>query len=314
MFKTCVDIAAPVGLAGQACADPCAHSRGKAALSAHGGKNVRMRGLLAMVMAIACGTCAAAAQPDTPIRVLFVGNSITYVGNLPAVLNTLAASQHRFVRSDMIVRGGATLMDRLTDGSVERALAQRHYDYVVLQERGGDLLCSFGPKSCRDAVFALHRLARAVRAHGAKPIYLGTYQTLPIVSTHLVAAEARASARWSIAYVAVSDRLQLGMKSHPAEAWLYADGAHPGHALALLEATLLYRALFGMDPLAVDLEVDAPMYKPDARFSPASPTSQGIARDGVAMGQSYPKPTVAAILEVAAAKIPGDEPNPAPSP
>jgi hypothetical protein len=263
-----------------------------------------MHRLFAFAIALLCSCCASAAQEHAPVRVLFVGNSITYVGNLPAVLDALAASQMRPVQSDMIVRGGATLTDRIADRSVERAVSLRHYDYVVLQERGGDLLCSFGPKSCKDAVAALGGLARIARARGAKPVCLGTYQTNPMVSRHLVAAESEAAARWSVAYVPTSDRLQAGMQAHPSAGWLYADGAHPGHDLALLEAVLLYRELFGTAPVPVDLRVDAPMYTPHAKFTPPSPTSKGNSQDGIASSQSYSKSTIAAVLDVAATKAP----------
>lgn len=60
------------------------------------------------------------------IRILFVGNSLTYVGNLPAVLQHLATANHKLMEVDMIVKGGATLTERVADGSVERALQAKH--------------------------------------------------------------------------------------------------------------------------------------------------------------------------------------------
>ncbi|HET6913028.1 MAG TPA: hypothetical protein VFH71_06760 [Rhodanobacteraceae bacterium] len=67
---------------------------------------------------------AIAAPP--PVRILFVGNSLTYVGNLPAVLDALATANGRRVQSDMIVKGGATLTQWLARGSVQKALNARH--------------------------------------------------------------------------------------------------------------------------------------------------------------------------------------------
>ena len=62
---------------------------------------------------------------DPPaLRLLFVGNSLVYVGNLPAVFDALARRNGRSVQSDMLVKGGATLSDRLEDGSVESALGE----------------------------------------------------------------------------------------------------------------------------------------------------------------------------------------------
>ncbi|HEV2607796.1 MAG TPA: hypothetical protein VGT79_07430, partial [Xanthomonadaceae bacterium] len=99
-----------------------------------------------------------------------MGNSLTYVGNLPAVLGALAAANGRSLQADMIVKGGATLTERLGDGSVTRVLARRHYDFVVLQERGGDFLCGFEPTKCRDAKASTTALVRIARNASAEPL------------------------------------------------------------------------------------------------------------------------------------------------
>lgn len=106
-----------------------------------------------------CVAIADAAVPK-PVQVLFVGNSLTYVGNLPAVLEALAADNGKSLQADMLVKGGATLTQWLESGAVQRALQARHYDYVVLQERGNDFACGFGPQVCKDSRHALHALAK----------------------------------------------------------------------------------------------------------------------------------------------------------
>jgi hypothetical protein len=258
--------------------------------------------LLSIIIAIAslCASCVSDKQAQSPIRLLFVGNSLTYVGNLPAVLDALAASNKKSLQSDMIVKGGATLTERVADGSVERALAANPYDYVVLQERGGDTICAFGPTSCQDADASLSALAHIVAAHGAKPILLGTYQAMPQVSTELVGAESVAASRLSIAYVPVSDRFQTAIESAPAAEWLFADRAHPGHDLVLLEAALLYRQVFGALPSPGGFSVHAPMYGPNAKFSAPSPTSHSAASQDVAPLHIYTADRVATALAIAA--------------
>src|SRR5690606_7001500 len=108
--------------------------------------------VLGLLLAVACAQITDRANKT---RVLFVGNSLTYVGNLPAVFDALSHANNHGSRSDMIVAGGGTLTDRVDDGSVERALANGDYTHVVLQERGGDFMCSFGPASCQNARSAL---------------------------------------------------------------------------------------------------------------------------------------------------------------
>lgn len=257
--------------------------------------------LPSIIIAVAsvCASCASVQQSQIPLRLLFVGNSLTYVGNLPAVLDALAASREKAVQSDMIVKGGATLTDRVTDGSVARALVAKRYDYVVLQERGGDIICAFGPTSCKNANASLAELAHLVAARGAKPILLGTFQTMPQVSAELVRAESAAASRLSIAYIPVSDRLQTAIQSAPGAEWLYADQAHPGHDLVLLEAALLYRQLFDVLPNATGFSVRAPMYKPNAKFSEPAPISSGVPSKDVTAAHTYSADRIGVVLAIA---------------
>jgi hypothetical protein len=255
-----------------------------------------------LAIAILCAACVSVQRAQDPVRLLFVGNSLTYVGNLPAVLDALSASSKKSLQSDMIVNGGATLTERVADGSVERALAAKRYDYVVLQERGGDTICAFGPTSCKDADASLGVLARIAATHGAKPILLGTYQIMPQVSTELVGAESAAASRLSIAYVSVSDRFQTAIESAPAADWLFADHAHPGHDLVLLEAALLYRQVFGALPNPAGFSVHAPMYGPNTNFSVPSPTSHSLASRVTPPLHIYTADRIANVLAIAAGR------------
>ena len=261
-----------------------------------------MRRLLLSIIVVAslCASCVSVHHASRPVRVLFVGNSVIYVGNLPAVLDTLATSNKRPVVSDMIVKGGATLTDHVANGSVERALAAERYDFVVLQERGGDVICAFSPTSCKDSEAALSTLTRLAAIHGAKPIFLGTYQTLPQASTALIEAESAATSRFPIGYVPVSGLFQTAVGSAPSAEWLYADHAHPGHDLILLEAALLYRQIFGTLPRSSGFSVHAPMYGPNAKFAPPSPTSRSVASQGISRLHTYTADRVAAVLAIAA--------------
>ena len=195
-----------------------------------------------------------------PQRVLFVGNSLTYVGNLPAVYSALAADNGHAMHSDMIVRGGATLSQRVADGSVARALESNRYAVIVLQERGGDLMCSFGPDSCVDSRAAIKALVALAREHGADVVLLGTYQPNPRASQRLIEMEAVAAKEAGIVYVEVSEKLRHLRNEAPDLAWFAEDGMHPGPDLTLLNAMLVYQALHGVLPTPDALTVDAPIY------------------------------------------------------
>jgi hypothetical protein len=254
-------------------------------------------GFKAVLCAAALFACGCAARPgDTSdaVRVLFVGNSLTYVGNLPAVLEAQAHADGRGLSTQMLVQGGATLDDRVRDGSVAGLLQREHFDYVVLQERGGDVLC-FQPGACEASERAHVALGELAHAHGAVPIVLGTYQPLPAASRALVDAERDLATKLAARFVPVSEGFRCARAAAPALDWYAADGMHPGHDLTLLVATRLYVAIFGAVPQAHALTVSAPMYGPDARFDGSRPAAVQSVRapDGA---HRYDAARVAAII------------------
>jgi hypothetical protein len=253
--------------------------------------------VLAALLACFCGTAGAAGQK--PLHILFVGNSLTYVGNLPAVLQALAAGNGKSLQADMLVRGGATLTQWLDSGAVQAALGARHYDKVVLQERGYDFACGFGPQVCEDARHALRALADITRKAGAQPILLGTYQTAPEASQAIVAAESRAAQGENIPYIAVSHRLNEGREQFQHADW-FAEAGHPGHDLVLLEAVLLYQQLYGMAPQAKALDVRAPMFVPGSKFAPPAPVSLPLLPEvALAGGYDYSRTEMANAIKLA---------------
>ena len=215
---------------------------------------------LLLLVALLCCACSTPGRRFAEGRVLFVGNSLIYVGNTPAVYAALSASAGRPVATDMIVRGGATLHQRLTDGSVARALQDQRYSVLVLQERGGDLMCSFGRPSCAQSRQAVEDLAILARNHGTRVFLLGTYQANPQASRELVAMESEAAAAAGIPYIEVSETLQQLRAEAPELKWFAADGMHPGTDLALLNGLLVHRAVQGALPAPMALTVQAPIY------------------------------------------------------
>jgi len=197
----------------------------------------------------------------------------------------------------MIVQGGATLSQRVADGSVARALSGGTYTALVLQERGGDFMCSFGPDSCVQAREALKQLAELGRSKGVKVVLLGTYQPDAMASRKLVETESQAASEANIPYVEVSEKLQRLRREHPQLTWLASDGMHPGKDLALLNGVLIYRELHGAMPRVQPLSVDAPIYgstsglKASVRASNAPPP-----RSDTPMGVQYSSAVVSALL------------------
>ena len=216
--------------------------------------------LFALPLLLTLLSCGAVDQPLQSTKVLFVGNSLTYVGNVPAVYSAIAQSNGHDSPSDMIVRGGATLSQRVGDGSVERALKEGKYTHLVIQERGGDLMCSFGPDDCTQAREAVLALADIGRRNGVAVLLLGTYQQDPSASRRLIESESLAARSAGIPYIEVSGKLQHLRATAPELSWFAADDIHPGRDLALLNALLVYQTIHDALPQPGPLTVAAPIY------------------------------------------------------
>lgn len=214
--------------------------------------------LLAMLFTSAANAAAARTEPT---RALFVGNSLIYVGNLPATFAAMSEANGHPVHSQMIVRGGATLSQRVADGSVQQALKTQRPAMLVLQEQGGALLCMPNKDACTQSQAALIALSEAASKSGARALLLGSYQGNPRASVALVERESAAAKQAGIPYVEISEALRNASAAAPDLKWFDADGMHPGPALTLLDAIQLYRAIHGRFPER-GFTVDAPIYGP----------------------------------------------------
>lgn len=216
------------------------------------------RALRGWLLCTAIVLLSACMEATPPVRVLIVGNSLSYGANLPGVLEGLAASQGHDWEVTIIAKGGATLTQHLQQGELTDALAANRYDVLILQERGGDHLCLFGPGSCEEAREALDALGKAGRDMGARTMLLGTYQGDPRSSERLVQAERHAAEQAGMAYLDVSTGLQRGMESSTPQEWFAEDGMHPGPTLGLLQALVAYHGIEGRWPRPVSFDSRVP--------------------------------------------------------
>ena len=182
-------------------------------------------------------------------RVLFIGNSLTYVNNLPSAFASLApASVH--ISVDMIARAGASLEDYEHDPVVMHALATGGYTDVILQERGGNATCTPG---CEKHMAAFERtdqatvaLARDARAGGARVYYLGTWQRASReISEGEVRGERRIATLADIPLIELSETRRRLMENYPDAVWTHADGEHPGQTMTALMALRTWRVVMG---------------------------------------------------------------------
>ena len=91
-----------------------------------------MKKIIALLF-ILCGFTSAIAQQTK--KILFIGNSYTYVNDLPLLLANVAESVGDSVIYDSNCIGGYTLQLHSTNATTLQKINQGDFDFVVLQEQ-----------------------------------------------------------------------------------------------------------------------------------------------------------------------------------
>ncbi len=194
-------------------------------------------------------------------NVLFIGNSYTYVNDLPGMTVQFAHSGGAAVQQTSVTLGGATLAGIIAQTQAVATIAQGGWRFVVLQgqsvEPAGDLA---------DFLPAAHTLSDDAHAAGATVAF---YQTWPrkagdalyqqawtggtpqalaklLKDGYQQAADQNAGIR-----VPVGDAWMLALAQYPEINLYQADGSHPVTAGTYLAACVFSVTLFSVDPMVV---------------------------------------------------------------
>lgn len=198
-----------------------------------------------------------------PLYILFIGNSYTYVNELPWVLKALTLSagpRARPVEVDMEAYPSATLKSHLDDGYAARAIHSRQWDYVVIQEQSHLENAKtiddprIGPVDVPGDPARFYKYARRldtmVRNAGARSIFLMTWapKVHPSEQATLSNAYRTISRELNEKVAPVGEAFAVAIREHP-EVGLYGpDGRHPSKAGTYLAACVLYRLLENDSP------------------------------------------------------------------
>ncbi len=191
-----------------------------------------------LALAVAGSTSAA---PPEPLRVLFVGNSLTQANDLPAQVARLAAATGRSLEYKTVAFGGFNLEDHWNQGDARTALATGDYDVLVMQQGPSAL-----PESQVDLKLWTGRWADEARASGTRPALWTVWPE-----------SWRQGALSDVIYSYRQAAVAAGADVYPAgAAWLFAwqcrpslglygpDGFHPSPLGTYAAALVVYGRLF----------------------------------------------------------------------
>ncbi len=208
-----------------------------------------------------------AADTMGPLRVLFIGNSYTYVNDLPGTIRALGAATPGFaIEVDSVVEPGARLWDHLDHTGARARIASRPWNIVVIQGQ------SLEPVT-ENRSFTTYAvpLANAVRDAGARtvwyetwarragePFYRGAFEvnygaTTPDIMTSRLDGAYQALANANGGIVARAGiAWQRSLRDLPAINLYDPDGSHPSPEGTLLTACVMFQSITGHVPRVPD--------------------------------------------------------------
>ena len=192
-----------------------------------------------------------------PTRVLFVGNSLTFVNDLPQVCVELARSGGHVVEAGLSAQGGQTLAGHAASPSTLKKITDESWNFVILQEQSR--IPAIAAQRSEQMVPAVRLLDGEIVENGARTVLFMTWASregLPGASFEdYAAAQAGIEAGYlevageTGAMVAPAGAAWQRAMGHKPELELWQrDGIHPSPEGTYLAACVFYATLLGTSP------------------------------------------------------------------
>ena len=197
------------------------------------------------------------------ISVLFIGNSYTYVNDLPATLGSLAASLGKEITMDSKANGGYTFQNHTNDPLTYTKIHSKPWDVVVIQGQSQEPSFPDTQVDSQTLPYAV-KLSDSIWANNAcsnvmyymtwgrqngDPQWVGI-NTFEKMNTRLYDAYMRMADSSDRAMVSPVGRVWAYVReNHPAINLYNADESHPSTEGTYLAACTFYAALFQQSPV-----------------------------------------------------------------
>jgi len=192
-----------------------------------------------------------------PLHVLFLGNSYTYVNDLPGTFSKLACSGGYKVETSMHAEGGWTLENHLASQQSLDLIKQQKWDIVVLQEQSE--IPALETNRLQNMYPAARRLVDNIRKTGAQPMFFLTfghrdglpYNGMPTyndMQNQLIIGYTGISLELGVPIIPVGKGWAIARRqANPLNLW-QDDGSHPNEKGTYLAACVFYASIFHKSP------------------------------------------------------------------
>ena len=205
---------------------------------------------------------------QTEKNALFIGNSYTYVNDLPGIIQEIALSKGNIFSHQSHTPGGSTLAQHASNSTVQNLLYSEVWDYVILQDQSQNP--SFPPSQVANEVYPYaESLCEDVRQANAcsKPVFFMTWGrengdtqncvfypplcTYEGMQDRLTESYTEMAEDNNSLLAPVGTAWKSVRESHPNINLYSSDGSHPSIHGSYLAACVFYATLFSDNPINI---------------------------------------------------------------
>ena len=206
--------------------------------------------------------------PRYALSVLFIGNSYTFVNDVPGQLVNIASSDptnNTQLTVQSVTKGGIGLKELWEEGTPLRVLNSRQWDYVVLQEQSFWAMFS---SSVSEATHYAKLFDTAIRHSGSQPLLYLTWIRKPDTnwyvdkSTRFLRSPDHMFKRLAVRTDELAEKIEArvvpvgvywlqALQDAPEIELYQTDGSHPSAAGSYLAALSFYKTLTRRPPTGV---------------------------------------------------------------
>lgn len=212
---------------------------------------------LAVVFAAGALSCSSSEgtgplRTGDAIRVLFIGNSLTYTNDLPQIVESIGTAAGENIETVSVSYPNYALIDHWNDGLIQDEIRTGSFDYVVLQQ---------GPSSLpvnRDSLRLVTALFDPViRESGAMPALFAVWPDISRFDFFPDVAESYRLAAQDVVgvYLPVGNTWLAVWNQIPTAPLYGGDGYHPGLAGSYAAAVVMVSVLADRDPQSLPRNV-----------------------------------------------------------
>lgn len=191
------------------------------------------------------------------LRILFIGNSYTFVNDLPNTFAKLAYSGDHQVEVGMLGEGGWTLADQINSPDLTHTLLSSKWDDVIVQEQ------SQIPSVEESRNLVMYPAARVligkIRDAGANPIFFETWAHRDGMPENGMPDFEAMQYQIDVGYLSIAQELNVpvapvgdawfsALKQNPQLGLWQQDGSHPTEQGTYLAACVFYAVIFQESP------------------------------------------------------------------